>query len=118
MTLANDKRLHPRVSHKITVRAAHNGGVDFETINLSAGGLFCTSPAWVSPMTRMALALTLPAVQGNGPAVVEGEAVVVRTEPHTPSTSHQGGYRIALFFSRMDEGHRKTLQQFLQARAE
>lgn len=118
MTLANDKRLHPRVTDKISVRAAHDGGVDLETINLSAGGLFCTSPAWVSPMTKMALAMKLPAVQGNGPAVVEGEAVVVRTEPQAPSTSHQGGYRIALFFSRMEEGHRKVLQQFLQARAQ
>jgi hypothetical protein len=118
MTLANDKRLHPRVSQKITVSAAHNGGVDLETINLSAGGLFCTSSAWVSPMTRMALALNLPAVQGSGPTVVEGEAIVVRTEPSAPSSSHQGGYRIALFFSRMEDGHRKTLQQFLQARAQ
>jgi c-di-GMP-binding flagellar brake protein YcgR len=117
MSGTHDKRLHPRVSHRITVRSAHDGGVDFETINLSAGGLFCTSPAWVAPMTRLALAMHLPGSTGSEAAVVEGEAVVVRTEPGAPSEHHHGGYRIALFFSRMAEEHRRALHQFLLARA-
>ena len=118
MTRTDDKRQHPRVSHRIAVRAQQDGGVELETINLSVGGLFCTSPAWVAPMTRLALALQLPAARGDRPAVVEGEAVVVRTEPSAPTAAHRGGYRIALFFSRMDQDHRRALQRFLADRGQ
>ena len=118
MTSMPDKRQHPRVAHRLTVRSADGGDVSLETINLSAGGLFCTSPTWVAPMTRLALALKLPAPNGHGggDAVVRGEAVVVRTEPTSPTPAHTGGYRIALFFSRMDDAHRETLQSYLKSR--
>jgi PilZ domain-containing protein len=114
-----EKRLHPRVSQRLTVHSSDGARVALETINLSAGGLFCTSPAWVAPMTRLALALELPGPSGNsdGTAVVRGEAVVVRTEPPAPVPNHDGGYRIALFFSRMDDAHRQTLQGFLKSRS-
>jgi c-di-GMP-binding flagellar brake protein YcgR len=111
MTRTEDKRRHPRVSHRLRVRSQDQGGVDLETIDLSAGGLSCDSPAFVAPMTKLALSLQLPSPAGNGGAVVEGEAVVVRSEP-----ANRGGYRIALFFSRMDEEHRRRLQQFLESR--
>jgi hypothetical protein len=116
MTRTDDKRKHPRVQERIAVRARHGGDVDLETINLSAGGLFCTSPAWVAPMTRLALALQLPSLRGDRYETVEGEAVVVRTEPEQPVEAHRGGYRIALFFARMDAEHRRTLQRFLHDR--
>lgn len=116
MTSMPDKRQHPRVAQRLTVRAADGTNVALETINLSAGGLFCTSPSWVAPMTRLALALELPSPTGNGDALVRGEAVVVRTEPPAPTAAHTGGYRIALFFSRMDDDHRHALQSFLKSR--
>ena len=118
MTHMPDKRQHPRVAQRLTVRAADGSGVALETINLSAGGRFCTSPSWVAPMTRLALSLELPAPPGKGgrAALVSGEAVVVRTEPPSPSTAHKGGYRVALFFSRMDEEHREVLHTYLKSR--
>ena len=116
MTSMPEKRLHPRVAQRLTVHSAEGSHVALETINLSAGGLFCSSPAWVAPMTRLALALELPAAGDGGSAVVRGEAVVVRTEPSSPSATHAGGYRIALFFSRMEDEHRQTLQTFLKSR--
>jgi hypothetical protein len=118
MTHLPDKRQHPRITQRLTVRAADGSDVALETINLSAGGLFCTSPSWVAPMTRLALSLELPALPGKGgsAALVRGEAVVVRTEPPSPSTAHKGGYRVALFFSRLDDDHRQTLQTYLKSR--
>jgi len=117
MTSRPDKRHHPRIDQRLIVRATDGAGVALETINLSAGGLFCTSQTWVAPMTRLALSLDLPAPPGNGGgALVRGEAVVVRTEPPAPSAAHKGGYRIALFFSRMDDDHRLALQTFLKSR--
>jgi hypothetical protein len=62
-------------------------------------------------MTKIALSLNLPDNGGGGERLIEGEAVVVRSVP-SPS---QGvpGYRIALFFSRMDDAHRHTLVEYL-----
>jgi len=116
MSRIEDKRRHPRVTERLPVRSRHNGGVDLETIDLSVGGLSCTSQAYLAPMTKLALALELPATGGNGGAVVEGEAVVVRSDPPHASAAHTGGYRIALFFSRMEEKHRRWLHEFLTSR--
>lgn len=110
-----DKRQHPRVDRSVRVRTTATD-TPLQTINLSAGGLFCTSPAWVAPMTRLALSLELPGPAGDAATVVEGEAVVVRTEPAAPSPN-PATYRIALFFARMDDAHRRTLQNFLSSRA-
>lgn len=116
MSRTEDQRRHPRVAERLPVRSAHDGGVNLETIDLSAGGLSCNSPSYLAPMTRLALALELPATGGNGAAVVEGEAVVVRTDPPQAMSNHPGGYRIALFFSRMEERHRRSLHEFLASR--
>jgi hypothetical protein len=109
-----DKRQHPRIDRRVRVRTTA-GDTPLETINLSAGGLFCTSRTWVAPMTRLALSLELPDAAGQNAAVVQGEAVVVRTEPSSPAPD-PSTYRIALFFSRMDDEHRRTLQTFLTSR--
>ncbi|HKQ97214.1 MAG TPA: PilZ domain-containing protein [Candidatus Polarisedimenticolia bacterium] len=117
MTMPNgtDKRRHPRVDSNVRVRTTASDA-PLTTLNLSAGGLFCTSPAWVAPMTRLALSLELPASNGDAATVIEGEAVVVRTEPEAP-TPDPSTYRIALFFARMDDAHRRTLQNFLSSRS-
>jgi hypothetical protein len=116
MKSSDEKRRDPRVSDRVIVRSAHGAG-DLETINLSAGGLLCTSPAWVAPMTKLALSLELPMPAQKAPRLVEGEAVVVRTDPPAPTTNPGDGYRVALFFSRMDDEHRETLNQFLKLRS-
>jgi len=115
MSPASEKRRHPRKEQALALRVTNDGGAPLETINLSCGGILCSSAAWVAPMTRMAVSLELPLAPPAEPSVVRGEAVVVRTEP-VPPASPKGGYRIALFFSRMDEEHRATLQQFLESR--
>ena len=117
MKSPDEKRRDPRVSDRVLVRSAHGAG-NLETINLSAGGLLCTSPAWVAPMTKMALSLELPGPARNGPTLVEGEAVVVRTDPPAPTTNPGDGYRVALFFSRMEDAHRQALNQFLKLRSQ
>ena len=114
MTQANEKRRHPRVSDQITIRAAHEGGLSLQTINLSAGGMFCTSPTFIAPMTRLSLMMEVP--RQEAPARIEGEAVVVRTEPGAPVPTHRGGYRIALFFSRLEDDDRAALQAYLASR--
>jgi hypothetical protein len=114
MSASKENRLHPRISERLTVRRAEPDGAALETINLSAGGMFCTSSEYIAPMTRMALQMRLPGSGAGRP--IEGEAIVVRTEPPAPSAPPEGGYRIALYFSRLEEDDRKALQTFLQSR--
>lgn len=90
-----------------------------ETIDLSAGGFFCTAPAFLPPMTRMAVSLVLPQPSPagmKGEQVVNGEAIVVRTVPPS-SASPANGYRVALIFSRMEETDRQRLLRFLADQA-
>ena len=91
--------------------------MELETIDLSAGGFSCTAPAFLPLMTKMAISLVLPDPRprtgdGNGHETVNGEAVVVRTEPAAPVEGH-ATYRVALFFSGMDEADRQRLLDFL-----
>jgi c-di-GMP-binding flagellar brake protein YcgR len=109
-----DTRRHPRVARRIRVRSTSREAVELETIDLSVGGLLCTAPAFLPPMTKLAVSLVLPRPR-SGPendGHVRGEAVVVRTEPSSPVL---GGsvYRVALFFSHMEEADRQKLQHFL-----
>ena len=113
-----DKRRHPRVAQRIRVRSSSREAVELETIDLSAGGLSCTAPAFLPPMTKLAISLVLPSERAlsadrkNGHETVKGEAVVVRTEPPEPIEGG-GTYRVALFFSKMDDADRKRLLDFL-----
>jgi len=125
MTQIHDKRRHPRVAHRIRVRSSSREAVELETVDLSAGGLSCTAPAFLPLMTKLAVSLVLPVTRaaaepGNGHETVNGEAVVVRTDPPAPVDGH-ATYRVALFFSRMDDTDRRRLHDFLarhSARAE
>lgn len=112
MSRPSEKRRHPRVAKRIRVRSRFEGAVELETVDLSVGGLSCTAPMSLPLMTKLALSLSLPHNGGSdSEQVIEGEAVVVRSEPST--SSHEPGYRIALFFSRMEEDHRRNLVEYL-----
>ncbi|MFQ5876716.1 MAG: PilZ domain-containing protein [Acidobacteriota bacterium] len=117
MTRPVDKRRHPRIAQRLRVQSHHRGDLELETHDLSAGGLYCSSPVFLAPMTRMALSLLLPP-DGPGKAGgrVKGEAIVVRSEPD-PGRRAKGAYRVALFFSRMDEEDRRRLHDFLESRS-
>lgn len=124
MSGTDDKRRHPRVAHRIRVRSTHHDepareALELETIDLSAGGLNCTAPVFLPPMTKLALSLVLPA--GPSPEAhqeqrVSGEAVVVRSDPSHPK-ANGGTYRVALFFSKMDDADRHRLHEFVKSRA-
>ncbi len=121
MTRANDKRRHPRIAHRLRVRSDHTEDLELETIDLSAGGLSCSAPIYLEPMTRMALSLVLPsnssAESEQKELRVNGEAVVVRAEREPGGDANGGSYRVALFFSRMEEEDRRRLQEFLKTRS-
>ena len=116
MSAPGEKRRHPRIAQRVPVRSEESADLRLETVDLSAGGLCCTASKHIPPMTRMALTLVLPPNAGKTDEehLVSGEAVVVRSER---SSANGGGYRIALFFSRMDDADRQALLGFLKRRS-
>lgn len=115
MSHTEDKRRHPRVAHRIRVRSQSLEAVEFETVDLSVGGLSCTAPVSLPPMTKLALSLSLPEPEGRAEREVRGEAVVVRSEKLRGPKAN-GRHRVALFFSRMEEADRQALLGFLKSR--
>ena len=114
MSPAQDKRRHPRVAERIRVRSSSREAVELETIDLSAGGLSCTAPAFLPLMTKLAVSLVLPGHKSSVSGSDDSQVVngVVRTEPSSPVQGN-GPYRVALFFSRMDSADRGRLLDFL-----
>jgi hypothetical protein len=110
--MREDKRRHPRVAKRIRVRSSAREAVELETIDLSVGGFSCTAPAFLPPMTKLAVSLVLPANTTTPERTVSGEAIVVRTEP-TAAGKPNGPYRVALFFSRLEDADREVLTRFL-----
>src|SRR2546426_2115299 len=100
MSQSKDARRHPRLAQRIRVRSSSREAVELETIDLSAGGLSCTAPAFLPLMTKMAISLVLPDPRPSAPddrdghETVNGEAVVVRPQPDAPRggrTTDPGG---------------------------
>ena len=119
MSGTKDKRRHRRIVQRLRVRSHDEDALELETIDLSAGGFSCTSPVHLAPMTKVALSLILPQTRSKPTQrerVVNSEAVVVRAEPSSGASSNGGPFRLALFFSRMEEEDRQLLREFLKTR--
>lgn len=118
MTKPSERRAHPRIPTKLELQATPDeGGVVARMVaeNLSVGGLYCTSNADFPEMTRVAVRLMLP-VNGGGRASVRPldlEAVVVRREPLPAGTNGEDRYKLALFFTNVDDAIRDEIASYL-----
>ena len=107
-----ERRSHARFSHSFVVEgpAEADGSVARMTASdLSLGGLYCSSSRDYPEMTRLAVRLRLD----DEP--VDVEAVVVRREKRE-SSSGNGRFELALFFTSMSDDARETLARFLARR--
>jgi len=86
-----------------------------ETINVSANGVYFTSPSYIAPLTRLEIVLVLPETSGGRSErkqEVSCEGVVVRTEPETQKPGHSS-YDIACFFTGISEADREHLESYI-----
>jgi hypothetical protein len=118
LTKPSERRAHPRIPANLELQATpEKGGVvaRMTAENLSVGGLYCTSNADFPEMTRVAVRLMLP-ISHNGrhsTRPLDIEAVVVRREPLPSGSNGEDRYKLALFFTSMDDIVREQLQSFL-----
>ena len=116
-TSVDERRAHTRHSTDLTIQGTPDeGGVVARMVarNLSLGGLYCTSTTDFPEMTRLAVRLMLPLHRDNPGETepVDLEAVVVRREK-VNSRSGEPRYRLALFFTSVDDDARKRLAGFV-----
>ncbi len=109
--LKKERRLHPRVDHKLPVKIAANG-YDFitSTQNISCLGAYCRIEKYVPPFTKIAIKLNLPIVTRGSRKdySVECHGVIVRAEDDA-----SGGFNVAIFFNEIKESQRKVISQYV-----
>jgi len=94
--------------------AGPGGTLATESLNLSTEGVYCTSPHFIAPLTRLELTLLLPVDRDSEGErrVVRCEAVAVRSYPERESPGCRA-YEVACYFTSMEENDRKALRDYL-----
>ena len=88
--------------------------VTTESINVGAEGVYCHLNHFIAPLTKLQLTMVLPIRGRKGQVkneVVNTNAVVVRCQP---AGTDVGGYRIACFFTDLDDGARAVLDEYVR----
>jgi hypothetical protein len=85
-----------------------------ESINVGAEGVYCQVGHFIAPLTKLQVTMVLPLKGRKGQVkneVVKTRAVVVRCQP---AGSDGGGYRIACFFTGLDQTTRGVLEEYVK----
>jgi hypothetical protein len=85
-----------------------------ESINVGAEGIYCQVSHFVAPLTKLQLTMVLPIRDKRGRVkneVLKTEGVVVRCQP---SGGDGKGYRIACFFTGLEQASRDTLSEYVR----
>jgi len=111
MKTAQERRLHPRLDHKLPLNLAVNG-YDFSTSthNISCVGAYCHLDKYMPPFTKISVKLSMPHKgQAHKNTIVECKGVVVRSEDEV-----KGGFNIAIFFNEMRDEQRKKISAYIK----
>ncbi|NIM19807.1 MAG: hypothetical protein GTO51_06130 [Candidatus Latescibacteria bacterium] len=113
-----ERRRAVRIPAKLALQIKISGKdcAEAESINVSANGVYFTSPTYIPVLTKLEIELTLPA-PGEEEGVRPGrnvtcEGVVVRTEPEeeAPKTTR---YEIACYFTSIAEEDKDYLDTYI-----
>jgi hypothetical protein len=115
--IPTERRAHQRIKTSVELEGAPDeGGVvaRMTASNLSLGGLQCTSTSGFPEMTRLAVRMMLP-VDGSEEEPVDIEAVVVRCEEINNSSARAARFRLALFFTGLEDSAKERLSEFISS---
>lgn len=97
-----ERRRYPRIEKVIPVTVGRGPGqMATQTVNLSCSGALCRLPAPMPPMTKVAVALALPA------RLIQCTGVVVRC------ARAQQAYEVALFFPEISRQDHRAIAEFV-----
>jgi len=117
----SDKRQHQRVEARLAMQLAEEtlgeALVTTESLNISRGGVYCESPEYLAPLSKVALTVILPAFGvGDRTRMLRSEGVVVRCESLPPLRGRKR-YQLACCFTALDADARALLDEFVAWRA-
>jgi c-di-GMP-binding flagellar brake protein YcgR len=118
-----ERRKHRRATLELPldVKDTASGGAPIKarTVNLSAGGFYCTVPSYVPVLTKLKVSMTVPITDAAGKEedhIITCEGMVVRVVPGT-SDPAVDSYEIGCFFSDIDDYDRLIIEQYLAERS-
>lgn len=79
------------------------------SINLSSGGVYCSIPAFLPPLTRVTLTFTLPGQSEDPSKTITCTGVVVRCEPY----EDKDGYQAACCFTDLTHEDKEFIEDFV-----
>lgn len=86
-----------------------------ESQNISANGVYCISPHYLAPLSKVALTIVLPDLPGARGRMLKCEGIVVRClTADTPMRSRR--YQLACSFLGLEDRHRQQLEAFISWR--
>jgi hypothetical protein len=88
-----------------------------ETENVSSSGVYCFSPHYLAPLSKVGLTLVLPDRRSDeiSDRMLKCEAVVVRCQQN-PATTAARRYEVACSFLDLDDDHRQLIDEFVTLR--
>ncbi len=113
-----ERRESTRADAQLSMRLGATGSASpeivTETQNISASGLYCLSPHYLAPLSKVDLTLVLPE-SGRRAAgrLLQCEAVVVRCQAATESRRR---YELACSFIGMPDTQRRAIAEFVALR--
>lgn len=109
----NERRRAVRAPAKLAMEIQLSGGrqARVESINVSANGVYFSSPTRIEPLTKLGITLLLPGADGDATSrEVACEGVVVRAEPET---SREKSYEIACYFTSISPDDKDHLESYI-----
>lgn len=83
-----------------------------ESLNVSASGVYFSSPVHIPVLTRLRVMLDIPPVSGKRGHGVACDGVVVRSEPENEDAAVDS-YLVACFFTSIADSDREALESYI-----
>ncbi len=118
-TRRRERRATARVDARLSMRlkgARADGDltqVVTESQNISASGVYCLSPHYLAPLSKVNLAIVLPRLPGGRGTkdIISCEGIVVRCDACVRRT--EGQYQLACMFTELDSQRRQRIEEFV-----
>lgn len=119
-TRKKERRATARAEARLSMRLAgeRDGAltqVVTESQNISASGVYCLSSHFLSPLSKVDLAIVLPRLPGGRGTkdIVSCEGIVVRCDPVGRARAGDHAYQLACMFTGLDARRRERIEEYV-----
>ncbi len=111
-----ERRRMSRADVQLSMRV-EGGGMDgapmpivTESHNISGSGVYCLSPLYLAPLSKVAITIVLPGVSGRSQRLLKCEGVVVRCQARG---GRDRAYELACSFLTLESAARERLDEYV-----